>query len=167
MPNQCPECAAEIRAPYVSCKEMFEAILVKDYSELGYAAVHQLVVDCYVLQHPFGHSPRSNAYHMMNLCGILEYGRSPGAGTNDGVKGKDQEAKYRAFPELSAPADQGPVTVLDVLAATDLEQHKKLVQKWALSVWEAWAFHHDWARQAAREREGEPSLVGRGRTPSP
>jgi hypothetical protein len=130
---------------------MFEVILVKDYSELGYAAVHQLVVDCYVLQHPQGHSPRSNAYHMMNLCGVLEHGRNPGAGTNDGIKGKDQEAKYRAFPELKAPADQGSVTVLDVLA---LAEHKTLVRKWVKSVWEAWAVHQDWARHAARKREG-------------
>ena len=154
MAEACSQCAAEIRDPYKTCKEMFEGILVKDYSELGHAAVHQLVVDCYVLQHPAGHSPRSNAYHMMNLCGILEHGRSPGAGTKDGVKGKDQEAKYRAFPELEAPETQGPVTVADVLAATDLEHHKILVRKWAQSVWQAWAFHHDWARQAAREREG-------------
>jgi hypothetical protein len=150
----CHECGAEIRDPYKTCKEIFEAILVKDYSELGYAAVHQLVVDCYVLQHPVGHSPRSNAYHIMNLCGILEHGRNPGAGTNDGIKGTDQEAKYRAFPELEAPEDQGPVTVADVVGANDLEEHKTLMQKWAKSVWEAWAFHQDWARQAAREREG-------------
>ncbi len=154
MAEPCSQCAAEIRDPYKTCKEMFEAILVKDYSELGYAAVHQLVVDCYVLQHPAGHSPRSNAYHMMNLCGILEHGRSPGAGTKDGVKGKDQEAKYRAFPDLRAPADQGSLTVLDVVGASDLNEHKALVQKWAESVWQAWAVHHDWARQAAREREG-------------
>ena len=113
---------------------MFEAILVKDYSKIGYAAVHRLVVDCYVLQRPVCHSPRSNAYHVMNLCGVLEHGRNPGGGTNDGINGNDQEAKYRAFPDLKAPENQGPVTVADVVGVNDLAEHSVLLQQWARSV---------------------------------
>jgi len=37
--------------------------------------------------------------------------------------------------------------VLDVYGAKSAEEHKKLSYAWGISVWDAYAAHHEWARQ--------------------
>lgn len=59
------------------------------------------------------------------------------------------EKYYREFPDLKAPpaGERGSMTVLDVYNAKNAEDHKKLSYAWGMSVWDAYAAHHEWARQ--------------------
>jgi hypothetical protein len=41
------------------------------------------------------------------------------------------------------------LTIADVYGADDPQEHGERVRQWAESVWEAWASHHAWAREAA------------------
>ena len=42
--DACPRCGAPVAYGFTSCKEMFEAVLVRDYSQAAYAAEHRAVV---------------------------------------------------------------------------------------------------------------------------
>jgi hypothetical protein len=51
------------------CKEIFEAILLKEFSDFRYAKVHRLTVDTYSLQHPDDYmiSAKSFAAHLTGM----------------------------------------------------------------------------------------------------
>ena len=52
-----------------------------------------------------------------------------------------------AFVWLDPPASLGEVTVLDVLEAKEPAGHKRRVERWAKSVWEACSPHHETVRR--------------------
>ncbi len=62
-------------------------------------------------------------------------------------------------PELEKPvlpADRGPLTIADVLAATDAVAHRSIVERWARGTWAAYAdlqsVAREWVRQVDYER---------------
>ena len=48
------------------------------------------------------------------------------------------------------------MTVVDVLKATNGDEHVALVRTWAEAIWEAWAPHHDLVRMWAAEARQLP-----------
>jgi len=147
----CACCGAAIPPEFDSCRAMFEAVLAREYADPACGAVHLLTVDAYVLQHPEEHGPRSNAFHLMRLCRLVEQGADPRLGSKPPrVQAKSFEADYRRFPYLKPPAQRGAFTIADVIHAGNAADHVSQVRWWAVSVWEAWAEHHAWARQAAQ-----------------
>ncbi|MDQ3179366.1 MAG: DUF5946 family protein, partial [Acidobacteriota bacterium] len=58
------------------CKELFEEILAKEFSDFRYAKIHRLTVDTYCLQHPdiYMVSAKSFAAHLTGMCCAMEYG---------------------------------------------------------------------------------------------
>ncbi|WP_222913235.1 DUF5946 family protein [Natrinema sp. SYSU A 869] len=58
------------------------------------------------------------------------------------------------LPRLESPADYGDMTVVDVAAADDLDEHSKLVLEWAHSAWAAWEHHHE--RSKSGPSSGRP-----------
>lgn len=53
---------------------------------------------------------------------------------------------------LDPPESLGSMTIVDVYrAAEDAQEHKRLVNEWALSTWDAWRMHHPKVRQWASE----------------
>src|SRR5207244_749330 len=98
--------------------------------------VHLLSVDAYVLQHSEQHGPRSNAFHLIRLCWLLERNGDPSIGRG-GSRLKSVLKAYRSFPFLPPPENQGEITVAKVVGATGPEEHAQRVRQWANSVWQA------------------------------
>ena len=51
-------------------------------------------------------------------------------------------SQVRTWPHFPPPADQGPLTVIDVALAGSAEGHMHQSRAWARQVWDAWAIYH-------------------------
>jgi hypothetical protein len=146
----CPMCGALVPACMASCRAIFEDVCTREYSDLAYGAVHLLTVDAYALQHSEEHGPRSNAFHLMRLCSLLEGGANPGIGQRPPRHiGKAFEGHYLELPTLAPPPRRGSQTIVAVHGAQDAEEHAERVRGWAWSVWDAYSVHHEWARMSS------------------
>ncbi|MGH7173783.1 MAG: DUF5946 family protein [Gemmataceae bacterium] len=149
--KKCPYCDAEVPRGLETCAATFEQVSAREYTDAAYGAVHLLSVDAYALQHSEEHGPRSNAFHLMRLCFLLEHRGDPRIGAGPPrAKAKAFEQHYRQFPFLEPPTQRGELTIAHVYGAKDPEEHSERVRWWAKSVWEAWEPHHAWARETAR-----------------
>jgi hypothetical protein len=144
----CPLCGALVPEGFASCRAVFEDVCAREYSDPAFATVHLLTVDAYALQHSEEHGPRSNAFHLMRLCNLLERGGNPRLGQRlPRHAGKDLEEQYQTFPTLAPPPPhRGGGTVVDVHRAQSPQEHEERIRAWAWSVWEAYRPHHEWAR---------------------
>src|SRR4051812_6978311 len=152
-PRLCPMCGGMVPEGFGSCRAVFQDVCAREYSELAFGAVHLLTVDAFCLQHCEECGPRSNAFHLMRLCSLLERGGNPGIGERPPREiGKALEERYREFPELPPPPApaRGGHTVAGVHGAQDPDEHAARVRRWANSVWQAWQPHHAWARETLR-----------------
>jgi hypothetical protein len=127
------------------CRAIFEELIARDFSDLGYFSVHRMLVDTYSLQHPdsYCRSAKSLAAHLCGLCQILETeaNRAVGdAALRRWLDGKVSLAK----PEI--PAFRGDLTIASVRDATTPADHAAAVDRWAESTWRAYASLHDLAR---------------------
>jgi hypothetical protein len=126
-------------------------VLEREYADYSrFAPVHRLTVDAYAAQHPGTSSPQaigSVGVHLVRLHLQLErglpHGRANAAMLDISSRLKDD------FVWLDPPSHPGDVTVLDVLAAREPDEHMGRVRGWAASVWEAWASHHETVRRWA------------------
>jgi hypothetical protein len=145
--RSCPHCGAVLPGEGATCQSLFDELLVREYQDFAWGKAHLLSVDAYILQHPENHGPRSNAFHLLRLCLILEHGAPFHIGAQPPRDtGKQFETIYQSFPKIEAPENRGAITISDILAAKTPEEHVQLAQQWARSVWEAYAQHHEWAR---------------------
>jgi hypothetical protein len=147
----CTRCGAVVSGGTAGCLRLFQEVLALEYTDPAYGAVHLLTVDAYALQHSEDHGPRSNAFHLIRLCMMLEYGDDTRIGHGSrwwqaSVGGK------REIPFLEPPADRGALTIADVHGAAGPEEHAERVHRWARSVWEAWGIYHEWVRQWLQEK---------------
>lgn len=125
------------------CWKIFGYILAKEYSDPAYMTVHRLTVDAYALQHPGDKSPQtiqSVNLHLMALCAALEY--HVAYPFIPKIMNKRVKEYKGIFTWLTPPESLGNITVVDVAKATHVEEHEKLVQDWAKSVWNAWSEYH-------------------------
>jgi len=128
---------------------MFNTVLEREYSSQTYGESHLFTVDAYALQHSEEHRPRSNAFHLMRLCWLLEHGGNPSIrqvrkGGRAFYDARDET--YREFPFLQPPISRGELTVVSVMNAQTPEEHAERARAWGQSVWDAWSEHHAWAR---------------------
>ncbi len=132
---------------------MFNAVLEREYSIPAFGEFHLFAVDAYALQHSEQCGPRSNAFHLMRLCWLVEHGGNPSIQQAQKVRAfkESHEERLRQFPFLEPPASRGELTVVSVLGAKTPEAHGTLVRAWGQSVWDAWSEHHTWAREQARQ----------------
>jgi hypothetical protein len=133
------------------CRELFNEVLALEYGDPAYGAAHLLTVDAYALQHSEDHGPRSNAFHLLRLCVLLEHGGDPRITQNPAWL-QAQFDGDRAAPFLEAPTGRGEMTIADVRGAASPDDHAGRVLRWAQSVWEAWSAYHEWARQWLSEK---------------
>jgi hypothetical protein len=132
-----------------ACWYAFGQVLAREYSSPEYFEVHRLSVDAYAVQHPGDDSRQaiqSVGVHLVRLCFFLERGLVPEQANNAMLKAA-QHKDHHTW--LERPASLGSVTVKDVLAAQDIEQHKAAVHAWARAAWEAWSAHHALVRKWA------------------
>lgn len=123
------------------CWQRYGEVLAKEYGEYWNPAVHRLTVDAYAAQHPGVPGRRESqsvAVHLVTLRAILDRGFTPTQATQVLEQVLAQPAD---FPWLPPPADRGALTVLEVHAASHLDEHSERVEQWARSVWNAWSMH--------------------------
>ena len=153
-----------------ACWEAYGQLLSRSYTDATYRAVHQLVVDAYAAQHAGGTSRRevqAVALCLMTLCLVIEHGVDPGEGP---ALHKRMVAHRPGFTWLAPPPQHDLMTVADVLAARDADEHRRLVTEWARQVWLAWSAHHATIRawnDHALGRSPEPATGRRPRVANP
>lgn len=104
----------------------------------------QLAVDTYAAQHPGVEERRSIqsvAVHLMGICAVLERGAHPADGV--ALLRRALEGPH-GWHWLEVRRPVGTMTVSDVLEA---EGRGVVVRRWALSVWSAYAAHHETIRE--------------------
>ena len=133
---------------------MFNALLEREYSIPAFGESHLFTVDAFCLQHSEQCGPRSNAFHLMRLCWLVEHGGNPSIRQVQKGGRAFYDARQQAlrhFPFLEPPASRGELTVVSVLKPQTPEDHAERAQAWGKSVWEAWSDHHTWAREQVRQ----------------
>jgi len=143
----CELCGAEIEGCSDGCESSgFGEVQIRELKGRGYATVHLLTVDSYVLQHSERHSPRSNAFHLLRLGWLLFGGGDPDVAQKDRGPIPYLMKDYRNFPYLRPPpAGLRGITVVEVLEAKDAAEHRDMAYRWGRSVWDAYREHHRWA----------------------
>jgi len=150
----CGCCGAVVLDGYENCRAMFNAVLEREYSDPAFGQSHLLTVDAFCLQHSEQCGPRSNAFHLMRLCWLVEHGGDPGirqVRRADRASSKAREENLRHFPFLKPPASRGELTVVSVLRALTAAEHAQAARAWGECVWETWSEHHGWGREQARQ----------------
>jgi hypothetical protein len=151
----CSGCSAAIPDGFESCTAMFNVVLEREYIDPAFGSAHLFTVDAFALQHSEQHSSRSNAFHLMRLCGLVEHGGNPDIRQvrrkTDRALRNTREQDYRRFPFLEPPAFRGELTVVSVLAAQTPEEHTARARAWGESVWSAWSMYHKWAREQIKQ----------------
>ena len=124
------------------CWAAYGEVLAREYNNPVYGGANRLAVDAYAVQHPGRPSPQaiqSVALHLIRLCLLLEHGLNI-ARANDAMLAVSQVKSK--FVWLTPPQNRGDITVADVHATTNAEEHVRLVRKWSSSAWAAWKSHH-------------------------
>ena len=144
-------------ASAVECKEHFDEILAKEFSDYRYARIHRLTVDTYSLQHPDPYmiSAKSFAAHLAGMCCAMEHENDPDLmrALQQWLNGKREDLEKPAQLE-----ELGELTIAHILDADDGAEHERRVREWAADVWSAYDAYHDlaqeWIETARREKEG-------------
>ena len=132
-----------------ACWHAFGLVLAREYASPEYFDVHRLSVDAYAVQHPGDDSRQaiqSVGLHLVRLYLFLERGLSPARANDAMLKAARRKASYVWLPR---PPTMGSVTVREVLAAQDVDEHKAAVHAWARAAWDAWSLHHVLVRRWA------------------
>jgi hypothetical protein len=152
----CPGCGLTLLEydgpthPYVgssaACWALYGELLAREYGQLGYPECHSLTVDAYAVQHPGRREPRSINSVASHLCGLyLVFERGVDSPAATALKNRVLTTNPR-FVWLPPPVPNGDLTVYDVLANEDDQEHCEVVERWARSVWDAWELHHETVR---------------------
>jgi hypothetical protein len=149
----CGGCGRAVEGGTAGCRERFELLLARDFSDARFFSVHRLFVDCYCLQHPDDYcaSAKSLAAHLVGLAQIVEDGASAATGSADLRRWLDGR---RDLDKPALPAGRGAVTLGDLEGIEDPAAWRAAVRRWADSVWAAYEPLHglarDWLARAAR-----------------
>jgi hypothetical protein len=142
--DRCPDCGASVRGGRAGCQALWDEISAHAYRDPSYAATHALAFDAYCMQHPerYCRSAKSYAAHLTRLCCGWEQGGDPKiyAAIQKWLNGTV------AIEKPEAPGYRGQMTVADLRAARQMDEHTRLVHSWAESVWAAYTSQHDLAR---------------------
>jgi hypothetical protein len=154
--KSCPGCGALFPASdgpthaYIGasagCWAVFGEVVAREYNDFRYGAIHQMTVDTYAVQHPGAPSRRARqsvALHLISLYLQLEQAYNPEQARDALKKAADSGKEYTW---LEPPARIGEITILDVYEAQTPEEHRRLVDQWARSVWKSWSLHRDTIR---------------------
>jgi len=141
----CEHCGFLVERGAAGCRETFERLVGRDFSDVRYFRMHRMLVDTYALQHPaqYGRSAKSLAAHLVGLCWMVEGGGDPARG-HDALRRWLDGARSLEHPE--PPVRRGALTIGDLLGAQDPREHGAAVERWARSTWAAYAPLHALAR---------------------
>jgi hypothetical protein len=155
----CPQCGAVV-ADSVSrvhsyvpsapgCWKVFGEVRADAALRFGYSPAHGVVVDGYMAQHPGdGRDPRDRQsvfVHLAGLYAVLELGLPPAQAMNVlrlVLRGHDD------FPALNREHGPGELTIVNLVGASDEEEHMRRARAWGSAVWASWSKHHKLIRDA-------------------
>lgn len=118
-------------------------VLAREYGDPRYCRAHRMTVDAYAAQHPGRperRTVRSINVHLASLYLLLDRGASAEVARRAMATLVERHAA--TFMWLGPPASPGSVRVDSVVAAGDAEANGRAVDRWARSVWSAWAAYH-------------------------
>ncbi|MCW5718572.1 MAG: hypothetical protein KIS68_12155 [Bauldia sp.] len=143
----CAGCGLLVKDGTEGCQRLFETMVGRDFSDVRYGRIHGLVVDCYCLQHPDRYciSGKSFAAHLCGLCERIENGA--GYAEHDERLRRWLDGPRKPEKPADLPSVRGAVTIADILAAADPDAHLVNAERWAHSIWEAYAPFHALARR--------------------
>lgn len=139
-----------------SCKEMFDEILAKEFSDFNYGRVHRLTVDSYSLQHPDPYmvSAKSFAAHLTGMCCTMMY-------DNDQQLMRLLQRWLNGNRVLIKPdllEGLGSLNISHIMDSKDGPHHQSLVREWAAKVWEAYTPYHDLAQEWIHSAQKESPI---------
>ena len=165
--RRCPACALDMpldgAAVYdgyyhtsPECWSVYTEVLSEEYSNmLLFAAVHQLTVDAYAVQHAgAGHKDKSVCVHLVGLHLALEQQVAPIEVAP--ILGR-WASRMTSWPHFTLPPGRATTTAFDVLLARDRMEHEQRVHTWAREVWAAWSPHHATVAELARRARAGPA----------
>jgi hypothetical protein len=149
----CDQCGWREAGGRQGCRERFETLLARDYSDPLFYRVHRMFLDAYCLQHPAEYcvSGKSLAAHLAGLCWILEGGARPAQGPSPL---RDWLDGARALDKPPLPERRGSLTIGDLPADGDPGAWGEAVRAWAESTWAAYADLQPLARQWVAKAAG-------------
>lgn len=134
MPYTCPECGA-IHSSQTNCQTTFDSLLVLEYTQPAYGAVHLLTVGCYFIQHGY-YSQEALVWIEHLLRSSLKVGLPSRYMLQN--MGKATDSRYRTWKVLRPlNAPQPPkiawsMTIADVASSYhDSRSYCGLVRMWA------------------------------------
>jgi hypothetical protein len=135
--DRCDGCGLEVEGGTDGCQALFDDESVREYGNVAFAGRRRLVVDTYALQHPdrYCKSAISLAAHLTGVNVAIEH-RAREELLNDAVQRWLSRRPELERPDV--PANRGPLTIADVLAATSVNDHRAVVERWARGTWTAY-----------------------------
>ncbi len=148
MAEFCPDCGAQGVAGREGCEVLFQALTGKAFSNVGWFALHRLVVDVYALQHPdkYCRSGKSLVAHLTGVCVALEYGERKTA-VNRAIQQWLSGASQPLRPDPPPPRQRGQLTIVSISQARSLPEFHDALYTWARDVWQAWQSLHPYAHE--------------------
>jgi hypothetical protein len=130
------------------CWKALGEVQADEAQRFGYPAVHRLVVDAYMAQHPGDGSDRrarqSVFVHLVGLCALLERRLPPPYVTK--LLGEVIRRYRGEFPVLQRTEGPGSLTVLHMVGAHDIADDEQRARGWATAVWGSWRAQHELIR---------------------
>jgi Family of unknown function (DUF5946) len=146
-PIACEGCGLVVAEGTDGCQALFEQELPREYSDYRYAKRHRMAVDTYAVQHAerYCGSGIRFAAHFAGLLIGLEYPDHP-------TLQRQLHRWLDTKPAIARPAfppggQRGILTIADVLAAGDPDEHSEVVERWARAAWDAYADLQPLARE--------------------
>ena len=144
----CPSCGARLGGR-AGCQRVFEDLQARSSTSPLRAAVHNLAIDAFAMQHTeeYGRSAKSYIAHLTALC--------------CGVEVPGDQTLYWGIPRWldgpttqTRPADispRGVMTIADVRECPSDRDYAEVVRRWASEVWSAYASQQKLAREWLQE----------------
>lgn len=153
--GSCQFCGADTKRNIHECLEIFNVgFQVLDLSERQNHKYRFLIVDAHALQHPEIHGRWSNHFHLSRLHLMFKYKVEWSYDLSPKLSEVLNEYKRENPTDvLQAPTrlHRGIFTTTDVaLSATDKEECKKMIRKWAQEVYDVWANHYPVVEKIAK-----------------
>ncbi len=139
------------------CWEAYGDLVVRAAQQPAATALRHTHVDCFAAQHPTAAATdrrqrQSVAVHLVALCLHLEHHI---AGVH--LAPLRQQVSHRTrhaaslgdWPFLEPPGHLGDIRAIDLQGAADARQLVDLGERWPITVWQAWAEHHEQVREWA------------------
>lgn len=131
----CPDCGAPMKND-LTCQEMFDELLAREFSDPACGAVHHLTVLCYNLQHPGAFSEESIQWSISALTAAVKQKWTAEDILSDNrrnLSGKKVPILRKDNLPVDSLRDHWTMTVANVYSVSP-KGHAERVKKWATAI---------------------------------